>query len=309
MSIRHAILGLLSWKPATGYDLKKSIEDSSSMYWSGNNNQIYRTLVQLQADGLVGCETVHRDGAPSRKVYSIATEGRSELDRWLRSPPELPECRKTFLVRLAWADALGGRELHDLLAAYATELEMHLLLQEERMRRGIPSPDRTPREKVLWEMIEENAVRSYRMEIEWVEEVRRRLSGTEEAETGTETPEMEHRVGRMEGVDFVEVLRASTPVATDQGAVDLVALGWAAGTRRLLVHSGVLSPVFVDLSTGVAGKVLQKFVNYEARVAVVATPGTVGTAKFREMAAEADRRGHYRIFADRETALDWLVRL
>ena len=42
MSIHHAILGLLSWKPHTGYDLKKVFEDSAFMHWSGNNNQIYR---------------------------------------------------------------------------------------------------------------------------------------------------------------------------------------------------------------------------------------------------------------------------
>ena len=40
MAIRYAILGLLSWRPFTGYDLKKMIGDSVFLYWSGNNNQI-----------------------------------------------------------------------------------------------------------------------------------------------------------------------------------------------------------------------------------------------------------------------------
>ena len=42
MTIKYAILGLLSWKPFSGYDLKKIFVDSASLYWSGNNNQIYR---------------------------------------------------------------------------------------------------------------------------------------------------------------------------------------------------------------------------------------------------------------------------
>jgi PadR family transcriptional regulator AphA len=59
MSIKLAILGILSWETSTGYDLKKIIEDSSAMYWSGNNNQIYKTLVQLLGEELVTNEVQH----------------------------------------------------------------------------------------------------------------------------------------------------------------------------------------------------------------------------------------------------------
>ena len=35
MMIDHAILGLLSWKPLTGYDVKRVMQDSPFLYWSG----------------------------------------------------------------------------------------------------------------------------------------------------------------------------------------------------------------------------------------------------------------------------------
>ena len=44
MIIDYAILGLLSWKPLTGYDVKRVMQDSPFLYWSGNNNQIYKAL-------------------------------------------------------------------------------------------------------------------------------------------------------------------------------------------------------------------------------------------------------------------------
>ena len=53
MSIEYAILGLLSWKPFSGYDLKKIIAESEVYYWSGNNNQIYNSLVAA-AQGWIG---------------------------------------------------------------------------------------------------------------------------------------------------------------------------------------------------------------------------------------------------------------
>ncbi len=66
MTIDYAILGLLSWKPLSGYDLKKLFSDSSILYWSGNNNQIYKALIQLHQDGLVSQETQLQESLPAK---------------------------------------------------------------------------------------------------------------------------------------------------------------------------------------------------------------------------------------------------
>ena len=79
MSIRHAILGFLSWKPFTGYELKKLFADALSFHWSGNNNQIYGSLVELHKVGAVSVEVEQQEKLPARKVYTITDEGRAEL--------------------------------------------------------------------------------------------------------------------------------------------------------------------------------------------------------------------------------------
>ena len=81
MSIRHAVLGFVSWRPFTGYELKKLFSDSRLFHWSGNSNQIYRTLVQLHRDGLVDLEVQQQDSLPPRKQYSITGAGSAELRR------------------------------------------------------------------------------------------------------------------------------------------------------------------------------------------------------------------------------------
>src|SRR5512137_1002919 len=111
MSIEHAILGLLSWRPLTGYDIKQMFEGSAALYWSGNNNQIYTTLVKLHARGLVSQEVELRADSPSRKIYQITASGRAELKGWLLSAPEPPQLKNTFLLQLAWADQLSPAEL------------------------------------------------------------------------------------------------------------------------------------------------------------------------------------------------------
>lgn len=175
MSIKYAILGLLSWKPSTGYDLKKVFEESSVMYWSGNNNQIYKSLVQLLDEGLVTNEVLHQESAPSKKLYAITDKGAAALKEWVLSVPELPEFKKTFLVQLAWADQLDGEELDGLLSRYENEVRMQLLMQQEKVRRGVNSPKRTDREVYLWDMISENIISAYKNELDWINNVRKGL--------------------------------------------------------------------------------------------------------------------------------------
>jgi PadR family transcriptional regulator AphA len=175
MSIQYAILGLLSWRPAAGYDLKKLIADSSAFYWSGNNNQIYKSLLQLHAEGLVTSQVLHNDNTPTRKVYSITEAGLSALRKWILSAPQPPESRNTFLIQLAWADRLDDEELGGLIERYEHEVQMQLLMQREKARRGIPAPGRTPREVTLWNMIADNSVTNHESELKWIRRLRKEL--------------------------------------------------------------------------------------------------------------------------------------
>ncbi len=173
MTIRYAILGFLSWRSLAGYDLKKLIADSPVSYWSGNNNQIYRTLVELHAEGLVTGEVQPQEHLPARKVYTITEPGRAALAEWVRTTPELPQLRHTFLIQLAWADQLAPEELDALLAAYEHQVEMQGLMLREALRRGTPEhPARTKREAYLWDMIAENNLGVYEGELAWVRRVR-----------------------------------------------------------------------------------------------------------------------------------------
>lgn len=181
MSIKYAILGILSCKPLTGYDLKKIIQESAFMYWSGNNNQIYKSLVELLDEGFVTGEVHHQESSPSKKIYTITEEGTAELKDWVLSTPQAPEFKKTFLIQLAWADQLNAEELNTLLSRYEDEITMQILLQQQKKSREPFSPDRTSREAYLWGAIHENVLSSYKNELSWVQKLRKELCTFEEA--------------------------------------------------------------------------------------------------------------------------------
>lgn len=175
MSIESAILGVLSTKKATGYELKKIFEDSSFLHWSGNNNQIYTALVRLKEAGFVTSESVLQEYAPKKKVYAITREGLLELEKFVLSAPGAPECKKQFLVQLAWSDILSGPELDALAAAYENEIGLHLAMEKEKGVRRKNAPDRTKREALLWDMITKNITGSLQAELDWVRDLRRKL--------------------------------------------------------------------------------------------------------------------------------------
>ena len=175
MAIKYAILGFLSWRALSGYDLKKMFGDSIFLHWSGNNNQIYRTLVQLHKEGFVTSEVQHQETGPSKKIYTITEEGESELREWVLSSPELPQLRSSFLVQLAWADQLKPDELNTLLEKYEHEVHMQLLMYQEQRRRNQLYPDRTKRETYLWKMISDNRITFYETELAWILKLQKEL--------------------------------------------------------------------------------------------------------------------------------------
>lgn len=175
MSIQHTILGLLHRKAMTGYDLKKIIQDSPFMPWSGNNNQIYKSLVALLDSGFVTHEVQHQESSPSKKIYSITDSGEAELKRWLMTTPEPPEFKNLFLIQFACAEPLHVDELLLMLGNYEDELDARIRLVEELQRRDPLVQGRSARESRIWELVYEHSADVYRHEKAWLQKLRREL--------------------------------------------------------------------------------------------------------------------------------------
>jgi PadR family transcriptional regulator, regulatory protein AphA len=184
VAIKYAILGLLSWRPLSGYDIKKLFAESTALYWSGNSNQVYPTLVGLRKDNLVTADVEVQEGAPAKKVYTITASGLAELRAWVLSPPVLPQVRNLFLTQLAWAHSLSDRELDTMLEAYQEELRLKVIVETEKVRRGPASPGRTARERYLWAELLRHDIATYEAELQWVAGVRQGVGRLAASESG-----------------------------------------------------------------------------------------------------------------------------
>jgi hypothetical protein len=70
---------------------------------------------------------------------------------------------------------------------------------------------------------------------------------------------------------YIECISAETPLCTEQDALNLIGLCGENDTGHLIIHTEALSDDFFKLRTGVAGQMLQKFINYHVKTAVILT--------------------------------------
>jgi DNA-binding PadR family transcriptional regulator len=96
MSVRHAMLALLSEGPKYGLQLREEFEARTGEVWPLNVGQVYTTLQRLERDGLVESETAEEEGP--QKGFRITAEGEQELAMWLRTPPDLSSPPRDELV-------------------------------------------------------------------------------------------------------------------------------------------------------------------------------------------------------------------
>ncbi|MFI9552307.1 PadR family transcriptional regulator [Nonomuraea endophytica] len=97
MSLRHAVLGLLTEGPASGYDLLKLFDASLSNVWPATQSQLYTELGKLSEAGLA---SVSAEGPRGRKEYSITDEGLAELRRWITDVEPVGTARSDMLLRV-----------------------------------------------------------------------------------------------------------------------------------------------------------------------------------------------------------------
>lgn len=183
MSLPHALLGLLNYKPATGYDLKTAFKQSIHFFWDAALPHIYRTLKQMEGQGWITAEIEHQEGKPSRKVYQVTEDGRQELSRWLAEPLDQPEPRLPLLVKVFFGNQMEPEQFREHLKQWRSFHQDRL----EKMEAEVPpviekyalgSGGR--REAYYWGLTFDFGRRHAQMVMEWCDQALKDLEKTEE---------------------------------------------------------------------------------------------------------------------------------
>lgn len=120
MSVRHALLALLSEGPKYGLQLRQEFEARTGEVWPLNVGQVYTTLQRLERDGLV--LSAGEDDGPQRH-FAITAAGEDELAEWLRTPPDLSSPpRDELVIKVLVAARLPGVDVAEVIQVHRRHL-------------------------------------------------------------------------------------------------------------------------------------------------------------------------------------------
>ncbi|MEN3303989.1 MAG: hypothetical protein V7603_191 [Micromonosporaceae bacterium] len=117
MSVRHALLALLTEGPKYGLQLREEFVARTGEVWPLNVGQVYTTLQRLERDGLVESDDT-ADAGP-QKGFRITPEGEHELAGWLRTPPDLTSPpRDELVIKVLVALRVPGIDVHEVIQVH-----------------------------------------------------------------------------------------------------------------------------------------------------------------------------------------------
>ena len=168
---KYTILGLLHYRPMSGYDLKKLTDVSISHFWNENFGHIYPVLKKMEGEGLLSKSVTVSEGKPDRNVYAITGEGREEFLEWMKQPVEPLKLRFELLLKVFFGGMLTPEEISSSLEA---EKKIHLAKLEgyAATKEHLNSPHHKEKKQdaSYWLMALNYGIRYSQSMIDWCDE-------------------------------------------------------------------------------------------------------------------------------------------
>lgn len=139
MSVKHALLALLSTEPSSTYQLCKRFDASTGQSWPLNIGQASSTLQRLERDGLVVRDDTETDGESGGQPWRLTSKGADELQAWWEHPVVAEQRgRNELVVKLALATVTPGVDVVALVQRQrsTTQRTLHDLTRLRRHTDG-----------------------------------------------------------------------------------------------------------------------------------------------------------------------------
>lgn len=106
------------------------------------------------------------------------------------------------------------------------------------------------------------------------------------------------------------LVRSDSPVIVDvRSALDLlISAEYSVGTGNIVINKELIVNDFFVLSTGLAGEILQKYVNYGGRIAVYGDYSRYTSRPLKDFICESNRGRNAFFVSTEQEAVDMLLR-
>ena len=128
LSPEFALLGLLSQKPAHGYELHQKLNTDLGQVWHVSLSQTYNILNRLEERGFLSGVFEEQEKHPTRRRFHLTPAGQQRFEQWLQTPSRstVRAIRVEFITRLYFARATSLELAIDLIDAQVVETKASL---------------------------------------------------------------------------------------------------------------------------------------------------------------------------------------
>lgn len=187
MSLKYALLGVLSMREMSGYDIKRHFDRAVHFVWNASDSQIYRELRGMERAKLITSRLIQQESKPNKRLYRLTDAGVAELDTWLVSPVEKPYSKEPFLLRLFFMERVDDEDARKLLEARLREVESLLDVGAKRLSTYSDVSRSAQPERLWWQTrLIEGIRRTQSAEGAWLRELIRDLDARHAARAEAE---------------------------------------------------------------------------------------------------------------------------
>jgi len=130
MSLRYALLALLTARPLSAYDISKQFSTSVGFVWYAPDSQIYPHMRRMEDEGLVEATELASEGRRIKREYRITEEGVRQFRDWINSPAGYQRERDVHHLRAAYLEWAKPEEARK-------HMERHIEFHQEQIERWL----------------------------------------------------------------------------------------------------------------------------------------------------------------------------
>jgi hypothetical protein len=119
---------------------------------------------------------------------------------------------------------------------------------------------------------------------------------------------MEFIIHETDNGKVAELISDSVAVRNLQDGLDMIQKFLFSDTNKIIVRKENIVPEFFDLNTRLAGNILQKFVNYHIKLAIVGDFKNITSEPLKAFVYESNRGNEIFFLEDVETAIARLIK-
>jgi DNA-binding PadR family transcriptional regulator len=167
MSIKQALLALLTEGEQYGYQLRASFEARAGGAWPLNIGQVYTTLDRLEGGGLVERREADAEG---HVHYALTDAGRTMADQWWVTPAPHPSPgRDDVAMKLALAVSIPGADVARVIQVQRKST-METLQDLTRAKRASGDADEA------WALVADSLIFRAEAEVRWLDHTESRIA-------------------------------------------------------------------------------------------------------------------------------------